>query len=381
MAQSRRDTPIAPAGHAARLDSIDVLRALAILTMILVHFVENLSNDESGYRFLYGLADTLGSFSAPIFTFLVGMSFAISLDRHRRRGEAESQIAVRTMRRGLLIFLAGLLFQVFIWQPGSVFDWDILTFIGASILVLWVIRDRSAGTVLATVAAVVAISPLLRDWSGYGTHWNAWVEYVHNFSAGDVALGFLLHGYFPLLPWLVFPLLGMLAGRRIVEHGDNPFLIPGVTLIGLATVGVFVNGTLTGTAGWYASPISFYPASTTFLAGTVGVILVLLWWLHRWLDTGGDPSARPWMVFFRRYSRYSLTVYVVHHMIHVWPLYVAVWWGGYRDIWRFYANAVSVPVAWALAAVFVTLTYGILTWWDRHDGKYSFEWALGRLVG
>jgi len=139
-----------------RLDSIDVLRALAILTMILVHFVENLSNDEHGYRFLWSLADTLGSFSAPIFTFLVGASFAISLDRHRRRGQTESEIAVRTMRRALLIFLAGLLFQVFIWLPGAVFDWDILTFIGASIVVLWAIRNRSTGTVLAAVVGIVA---------------------------------------------------------------------------------------------------------------------------------------------------------------------------------------------------------------------------------
>jgi len=364
-----------------RLDSIDVLRALAILTMILVHFVENLSNDEHGYRFLWSLADTLGSFSAPIFTFLVGASFAISLDRHRRRGQTESEIAVRTMRRALLIFLAGLLFQVFIWLPGAVFDWDILTFIGASIVVLWAIRNRSTGTVLAAVVGIVTVSPLLRDWTGYATHWNSWVEYVHDFSAGDVAFGFLVHGYFPLFPWLVFPLLGMLAGRHIVTRGDAPFLLPGVVLVAVATAGVLLSGSVDGAPGWYVSAISFYPASTTFLAGTVGVILVLLWWLYGWLDAGDEPPARPWMVFFRRYSRYSLTVYVLHHMAHVWPLYAAVAWGGYRDIWRFYANAVSVPVAWLLAGVFIAVMYGVLTVWDRHGGKFSFEWALGKLVG
>jgi hypothetical protein len=114
--------------------------------------------------------------------------------------------------------------------------------------------------------------------------------------------------------------------------------------------------------------------------GTVGVILVLFWWLHRWLDMDRSSDGRGWLTFFRTYSRYSLTVYILHHIVHVWPLYVAARLGGYRDIWHFYANAVPVPVAWILAIIFIAVLYGFLTWWNRSDGKYSFEWALGKLV-
>lgn len=55
-----------------RLVSIDILRSLAIITMVIIHFVENLSS-------FYGAdGSTLGrvwlptGFAAPLFTFLSG---------------------------------------------------------------------------------------------------------------------------------------------------------------------------------------------------------------------------------------------------------------------------------------------------------------------
>jgi uncharacterized membrane protein len=53
-----------------RLASIDVLRALAILLMVQVHFVENLSPRDTSAAVLYGLSMALGLLPAPLFSFL-----------------------------------------------------------------------------------------------------------------------------------------------------------------------------------------------------------------------------------------------------------------------------------------------------------------------
>jgi uncharacterized membrane protein len=57
-----------------RFASIDVLRAIAILLMIQVHFVENLSPREASSAALYDLSEVLGMLQAPLFGFLMGLS-------------------------------------------------------------------------------------------------------------------------------------------------------------------------------------------------------------------------------------------------------------------------------------------------------------------
>jgi uncharacterized membrane protein len=144
-----------------RLASIDVLRAIAILLMIQVHFVENLSPREASSAALYDLSEVLGMLPAPLFTFLVGLSLWLWLRRETGLGRSELELSKVVVRRGLFLSGAGLAFAVVIWLPEEVFDWDILTLLGASTLI-----------------------------------------------------GFLLQGYFPLLPWVVFPLVGFATGKR-----------------------------------------------------------------------------------------------------------------------------------------------------------------------
>ena len=64
-----------------RLESIDVLRAVAILLMVQIHFVVYLAPASSGPAWLGTLSQVLAAFPLPIFTFLVGMSLCLSLHR------------------------------------------------------------------------------------------------------------------------------------------------------------------------------------------------------------------------------------------------------------------------------------------------------------
>ena len=123
-----------------RLASIDLLRTVAIVLMTLVHFVENLAGSydiESG-PFIganrYWWMPT--GFAAPLFTFLSGVSYRLWADAQASRGRDDEEISKISVRRGLFLILFGLLFNVLVWMPEDIFNWDILPLIGTAMLAL-----------------------------------------------------------------------------------------------------------------------------------------------------------------------------------------------------------------------------------------------------
>ncbi len=345
------------------LDSIHVLRATAIILMIQVHFVENLSSPRGDSDWLYEASIILGSLAAPIFTFLVGLSLWLWTVKHGSLSNPGRAIA----RRGGTLIAIGLLFAVAIWGPEEIFNWDILPFIGASTLVLFPLR-RLPIAVLALLAIVpLVLAPSLRESTGYAEHWTTG-EYQYDFTVRDIGLGFLLHGYFPLLPWIAFPLVGLATGKICFPLGEAE---PGRWHLPVAG-GVLVLLSLTLIPGKF----SFYPASAKFVLGVLGFILLAFWLLYRILDEK-DMAYGAAMRFLRRYSAFSLSVYVIHHVVHVWPLYVAALAQEKSDIWYFYQSATDPPVALALACVFVLVFYPALGWWEGRR-RWSLEGLLRR---
>jgi uncharacterized membrane protein len=363
-----------------RLISIDVLRAIAILTMIQVHFVENLSPREASSAALYDLSQFLGTLSAPLFTFLLGLSLWLWLRKQTSSGRSELELSKVVIRRGLFLFGAGLAFAVLIWLPGEVFDWDILTLLGASTLILFLLRKWSPRWLVGLAILVLLFSPPLRTASGYVSHWRG-NEYIYAFTIRDVLLGFLLQGYFPLLPWIFFALVGFATGKHYWSTSSSDglkgweLLIYGLGLVGLAWLGLSLSETVPRAVSGYFSGLTFYPASTTYLVGGLGVIFLGLWVLYRVLDSGKASLGGATLAFFTLYSRYSLTTYIVHHAAHIWPLLILAAVEGKRQPWWYYGDAVSTPMALILALLFIAVFYRVLVVLDRRK-KYGFEGAL-----
>lgn len=345
--------------------------------MIQVHFVYNLSPREGSTAALYDMSIILGVLPAPVFTFLVGLSLWLWLLRETALGRSELELSKVVVRRGLFLFGAGLAFAVFVWLPKEVFDWDILTLIGTSTLILFTLRKLAPGKLIGLAILVLLISPPMRTATGYASHWRG-EEYIYSFTIRDVVLGFLLQGYFPLLPWIVFPLIGFATGKHY--FGDEPgqrlrgWRIPvaGMGLVGLAGLGSYFSDEVPRAMSGYISELSFYPASTTFTFGTLGVTLLGLWVLYRGLDSREILPEGAVLSFFRRYSRFSLTIYIVHHVAHLWPLYLLATWKGEHEPSSYYRKAVSTPMAFMLALLFVAGFYVVLVVLERRS-KNSFE--------
>ncbi len=356
--------------------------------MIQVHVVEWLSGYTDYHNPLYQLSEFVGSFPAAVFTFLVGMSLFISVKRQEDEGVDSGLIADRNLRRGMAIFFFGLLFLIFVWMPEEVFGWDILTFIGASLLILFPLRKLSTKILSSVALFILVISPVIRIYTDYHSHWNKWGEYVPSFEMPGMLMGFFANGYFPLFPWLIFPLAGYIVGRTCFGseklHLPKTLLPAGVILVVVSFVLIFLSSipSLPEIMTLYVSPFTFYPASTSFLLLAMGINIILFVLFFRLFDLKDrERQDSFFLVFCNRYSRFALTAYVVHHALFLWALIAYAYYLGELYRWQLYGYIMPTVYALLVVLVFIILFYLVLVAWDKRDGRYSFEWWLRRLTG
>src|SRR4051794_39570304 len=95
-----------------RLAYIDWMRGLACLLMFQTHSYDAWLNPEARKTTFFMWSQLLGTFPAPLFLFLAGISFALVTDKLRAKGLAPAQVAKSTIRRGAEIYGLGLLFRL-----------------------------------------------------------------------------------------------------------------------------------------------------------------------------------------------------------------------------------------------------------------------------
>ena len=385
-----------------RVDSVDVLRALALIGMVICHYPIFLSSGEGRDAMLYFFSNHLlgGDCAASWFVFLVGLSQVLSI---KKRDTAQDKNVSRVIIRGMAIFVIGLLFLLVIQGYEELWDWDILTFIGATTIILLLCRKAPSWGLILFCSVVFFITPWLRSFIDiapfYGGKFESvkWIsDFIPNFifdpvkdydggkTVLDNVIGFFLIGQFPLLPWIIFPVTGFVIGRRMTQNllaADSPFILMiGMmfTFMGLFTA--YAGSIKSGfsVANDYITPLSFYPISFSLIMFLVGVVLILFIFLWHIYDANPDNTKPPGMflIYCRQISKYSLTIYVSHFALFFIPLrIIKLTTGTYylRDL-------VSTPVAFALAVILMILYYPLLKLWDKAGGKYSFEWLLARLL-
>lgn len=340
----------------AREVSLDVLRAAAIAAMVVIHFVENLSGQVGTHGGPFGSATRHWwlptGFAAPTFIFLSGMSYRLWASHACRRGQSERTVSIISVRRGLFLIALGFAFNVLIWMPEDLFNWDVLTLIGCGLLMLNVARQMPDAVVIFTAGLLIAVAPALRVAADYASYWTAGY-YDYDFTWTDVILGWLVTGYFPIFPWAAFPLLGYALTPRLLGPGRSHVLIG--TGCAIASVAII--------ASWPSLPVAvtggrgtawrMFPASTAYVLGTLGGVCLAVAALHRLLDGDSAMSRRlaPWVTPL---SRHSLSLYLFHHAVHIWPLwlYSAATTGAATALWQ---KAMPVAASASLAVGFLVI--------------------------
>jgi len=279
--------------------SIDVLRGFSLAIMILCHVMIGYGDADATESLPYFILDHfIGDFGATWFLLMVGMSQVLSGDR--KKGMGELDLMKKAFLRGAYLFGAGLLMAALAFGPAEIWDWDILTLIGSATVVLYFCRFLPSWLILVISAALALMAPWLRGGVDFTAAWGGELVqspfisgylpgilfepvsiYKVTWKVDDILKGYFLSGTFPIFPWLAYPLIGFVIGRRIVAkkiRHDLPFF----HLIGLVLI--LLGGTISYASLFrpgsspisdYIAPLSFYPDSITLFYLQTGVALVL----------------------------------------------------------------------------------------------------------
>lgn len=376
------------------------MRAIALIGMVLCHYPIYLSSPEEGQRALYFVSNhVLGDFPASWFVFLVGVSMVLSnhnrqIPRHDFR---------RQLVRGGVLFIYGLLFLFLIQGADNLWIWDILTFIAAATIVLGWCRSLPSWAIAILSLGVLFITPWLRSLTPLSTFYGGgfepvdWItdyfpnlifdpltEYQPTGHPRDIILGFLYGAEFPFLPWIIFPLIGLIVGRRLVANKikkDAPILLflgTFLTIFGLGNAKLGANLPPIDVSTELITPLSFYPLSTSMNLMLLGIIMLVftsLWYLYDYQPLR-SRFLQGSMAYFRQISKYSLTIYITHFCLFFIPLRFTHFVTGDNYLYALF----STRTALITAAILMVVYYPILVQWDKIGGKYSFEWFLNQTV-
>lgn len=192
-----------------RFEIADLLKGIAVILMIQVHIIELFANvsifDSKTGRFSLFLG---GSFVAPVFLFVFGYFIAFS-----------NQSNSEQISRGFKIFFYGMLlnvalnFNLFIKHSVGQIEFDIFPYLfgvdvlqcaGLSLIIITLIKKVFyKNNVLAI--ALILFSAFL---GGFLLHYKTdfiFLKYLSAFFYGSTTWS-----YFPVFPWIAYPLMGMI---------------------------------------------------------------------------------------------------------------------------------------------------------------------------
>ncbi len=301
-----------------RLEYIDWMRGLACLLMFQTHAYDSWLAPAERQGRLFLCSQLLGTFPAPLFLFLAGISMALGIDRLEAKGVAGRQIARGFARRGLEIFALGLLFRlqeyaiVFPWAPWTdLLRVDILNTIGLSLVAASVVPLAARGPwKQAVLAAALALAVTLATpplWTTHKPDFLPWwmASYVNGGHTDYQPKSWL----FPLFPWVAFTFAGCAAGLVMMRFARWGRARSGALLMGGAGIALYLSGK------WFDSlPMRFYAVydfwhtSPNFFLMRLGALLVIVMLSYGWCAIKPGKLWSP----VQQLGTTSLLVYWVH---------------------------------------------------------------------
>jgi uncharacterized membrane protein len=300
-----------------RLDYIDWMRGLACLLMFQTHCYDAwLRDDLRGGRLLM-YSQLGGTFPAPLFLFLAGISLALGVDRLEEKGAPRRKIAANFARRGLEILVLGLLFrfQQFAfalgWAPWTdLLRVDILNTIGLSLalcsLTVFVPGLGPRVALASGTAALIAMltPPLWTTWKPDSLPW--WLaSYINGGHVTYQPRGW----FFPIFPWTGFAFAGAAAGALLMRARRAGR--EGSLMMGFAAVGVgffFLARFLDHSPLQLYEVYNYWLTSPNFFLARVGLLLVILALCYAWCALKPGKLWSP----VTQLGTTSLLVYWVH---------------------------------------------------------------------
>ena len=390
-----------PAGR-ARLDSVDLLRGLAMVVMALDHTRDYFHR--SGIYFQFDPADLsrtytalfvtrwVTNFCAPVFIFLAGTGAFL----YGARGRSKSELSKFLLKRGLWLVLLEMTFLHVAWwfnfnllaQPVQVIwclGWSMIALSALIYLPLWAITTFGL--------AMVGVHNLFDGVQAQNLGAFGWLWKV--FHEGGLILPsqyFGMYVAYPLIPWIGVMAAGYGFGRLLLlDRGARRkwLLALGGALILMFVILRAVNryGDPTPWSEQKSGLFTFfsfinpfkYPPSLLFLLMTLGPAIAAL----ALFDREWGRVARPLIVF----GRVPLFFYLLHvPLIHALAVAFAYIRYG-QATWLFMLPDLppppvpndygySLPVVYCVWIGVILMLYPVCRWYagvkKRRDGRLSY---------
>lgn len=360
---------------ASRLRSIDALRGLIILFMLLDHVRETFlmhhqvtdPMDVTATAPALFFNRTLAHLCAPLFVFLTGLSAFLYGEKHSGRRDVSAFL----FKRGLFLVVLEWTLVNFAWTfqfPFAVIYLQVIWVIGLSMIALAALVYLPRPALVALGVVIVAGHNLL-DGVHFGVESAMHVPWavLHDRGWLQLAEGVRLRTSYPLLPWIGIIALGYAAGPWFASQADaairrTRLLSTGAGLLALFLVLRLLNGY--GEKPWAVGEsgvqtlmsffnVTKYPPSLLFTCLTLGTGLLLLAAFERW-------QQRSWVKPLVTFGAAPMFFYLLHlYVLKILYLSAVAIWGLNQGQ---YFGFDSVAAVWLASAALAALLFPAVRW-------------------
>ena len=335
----------------ARFASIDFLRGLAIILMVVIHFAKYLLVTPEKSSTTYYLINFAALFAAPLFLFIAGISLVFSLTKRKQRARSH------LIKRAIFLIIVGFLF-INIWPA------DILHFIGLFLLISLFIFKLNKPLKIIIANIFLWLSPIILIY--FVNYNSAWARVAYEFSNFWTFSGFfnnlLFNGFHPIFPWIFFTIMGVVIGEYFVNSKNNKqkniFIFYNI-LIGiiLTFFGIFFS--------FFIWRIGSYPATPAYMLLGLGGCMLLLgifYWVFEIKNTGKKILSP--IIFL---GTVSFTLYLAHIIIGIGPFYLIN-----------KLSSLSMPLIIIYTIIFLIIIGFLLYLWNKKFKLGPLELLLRR---
>jgi uncharacterized membrane protein len=203
------------------LTSIDKLRGIAVMIMIVANSYPYFVPIEYCPPFLR----VVFSSAAPVFIFLSGFSFRLAIENGKRSNAL--------VKRALQVLFYAVIIDLCVWQIVPFSTMDVLYLISFSLLLTLMIVKLSEKVISIIVLTTIFSVFIIPDFYQFNLQeFTLGVQLPHHFFS-QIVHHMLVDGWFPILPWTGFVLLGYFIAkhRLVLAKYKRYFLILGMSLI------------------------------------------------------------------------------------------------------------------------------------------------------
>lgn len=212
-----------------RLEGLDLVRALALLGMLIVNFEVVMVSGARGAGWLVSLTEGLHGRAAATFVVLAGVGASLGSARARASDDAAARRAARLvlLKRGLFLMVIGSVFLT-VWPADILHFYGVWLALGA--LTLYLSPGRlivCAGLATLGGASFLVLGDFFANWNMED------FSYRGLATPGGFTRNLFLDGWHPVLPWVAFYFYGMWLGRQnLRERALRLKLVAACVLLG-----------------------------------------------------------------------------------------------------------------------------------------------------